>query len=190
MAGLLTVPVDKIVDEIGADTWDDVSENHHEWVWDEGTGAAEYARQNDPDLSEDDLDNIRQEAELEANGALYRAYQSAVEDTVGLWFEGLSSTIEPNAQMKAKFDWDKGIVEIHATSMDALAKVIVDCINGYGSFHFNNVQDALESGPYTLDEFVKTHAGWLSSYGAIYGDDGLNNGRTYARHFEINTRYL
>jgi len=54
---------------------------------------------------------------------------------------------------------------------DLAAHELIEVINGYGLFHFDSLEEAIDSGPYeTSENFVLHHLGWISSYSEVYGD--------------------
>ena len=50
------------------------------------------------------------------------------------------------------------------------ATQIMEIINGVGHFHFDNLKDFLDSGPYTPKEAVLGHLQWLQRRAEVYGD--------------------
>jgi hypothetical protein len=46
----------------------------------------------------------------------------------------------------------------------------MEIVNGVGYFHFDNLKDFLDSGPYTPREAVLSHLHWLKDRAEVYGD--------------------
>jgi len=53
------------------------------------------------------------------------------------------------------------------------AKCVMETINGVGLFHFNNLPEFLDSGPYTERAAVLTHLHWLKRYPDVYGSGSI-----------------
>lgn len=67
------------------------------------------------------------------------------------------------------------------------ARLLIGIINDVGYFHFNNLREAIASGPYrNAKEFALKHIGWLNSYPEIYG--GPTYKAKYERAFEYELR--
>jgi hypothetical protein len=56
------------------------------------------------------------------------------------------------------------------TSWKVSADKIRETINGVGYFSFSSVKEFCDSGPYTPRQAVLSHLGWISDWGAVYGD--------------------
>lgn len=54
------------------------------------------------------------------------------------------------------------------------AKCVMETINGVGMFHFQNVREFVDSGPYTERAAVLTHLHWLKRYPDVYGTGSIN----------------
>jgi hypothetical protein len=60
---------------------------------------------------------------------------------------------------------------VDSDDWEAAAQAIVEVINGVGYFHFDSVQDAIDSGPYDdAEDFVRHHLHWMREYAEVYGD--------------------
>ncbi len=55
------------------------------------------------------------------------------------------------------------------TSWQKSMQALIEVINGYGLFEFNDIQDALLSGPYPNEHnFIMNHLGWVKEYYNVY----------------------
>jgi len=72
---------------------------------------------------------------------------------------------------------------IESDDWDAAARELITTINGVGYFHFDSLQDALDSGPYRDSrEFVLNHLGHMKRWFDVY------EGSTARRAFERRLR--
>ena len=107
-----------------------------------------------------------------------RAYDSALKAA----FDYLSDTCEISVSVdpenqKVTFgseDWNKAI------------EVVIESINGYGAFHFEDSEELILSGPYAgAKEATIAHLHWHSERGNIFGEEGIK--RIFDSSFQ---RYL
>jgi len=126
-------------------------------------------------LSESEAETKAAQAEQNYNDELYKAWQHAVEATVESWLSAVSGD-----KLNITFDWPQDTLTIEETESEALGRAIIDCVNGHGMFRFDNLEEAMASGPYSYEEFCTSHFHWLKHYDSIYGDNSMN----YERHAE------
>jgi len=150
--------IDKInIDQIGKlfnlPAWDDVDERNQDYYWQAARGA-------------EDEEAAAQEARDELFHKWHGAVTSVAERLLGE--HGLE--IDP----VGKHEYPYAYKIVPYKSWDAAADKIRETINGVGYFHFNDLREFLDSGPYTARQAVLSHLGTIRDYPAVYGGQGSN----------------
>ena len=58
---------------------------------------------------------------------------------------------------------------IHKRGWSYSARKLIEVINGYGMFYFQDVGEGIRSGPYQgAKGFVMNHLGWIAEYYNVY----------------------
>jgi hypothetical protein len=154
-------------------TQDDIMEDLSEaemQVYADALGELRRERERDleegEELSPEDEEALEEEArtisEKEA-AHNYRNYVHAVEAAAEKFFElhSLGVTSEK----------DDGVYIVEPMeSWEKSADAIRETINGVGMFEFSDLDEFLESGPYTPKEAVLSHLHWMKDYAEVYGD--------------------
>lgn len=109
-----------------------------------------------------------EEAEREAQTAVYNQWYDAVESAASKLFEQHGLELTPTGkQGTEKRRYEFKIVP--SKSWDDAANKLRETINGVGDFHFDNLREFLASGPYTAKQAVLSHLGYIKRYPDVYG---------------------
>jgi hypothetical protein len=127
-----------------------------------GTGKVDVDRWDVQETPE--YDKARDEAEDD----LYRGWKNSVESVFEKFLGYVN--IEPAAvKIRTENGIEDGYKLVPTESWAKSADEIVELINGYGYFWFNNRAELRESGPYTNKEAVLAHIHYANHYSEIYG---------------------
>ena len=150
------ITIDQLAKLFDLPDWDKIDEMNQQNYWEMSKGA-------------DDAEAAEQEAQTE----IYNRWYDAVESAASKLFEEhgleLSHTGKQGTENRR---YNFKIVP--STSWDAAANKIRETINGVGTFHFDNLREFLDSGPYTARQAVLSHLGYIKRYPAVYGGLGAN----------------
>jgi hypothetical protein len=99
-------------------------------------------------------------------GDINRAYNGALKAA----FDYLSNTCE----ISVSVDLENQKVTFESEDWNKAAEVVIESINGYGSFHFEDSEELILSGPYAgAKEATIAHLHWHSERGNIFGEEGI-----------------
>jgi hypothetical protein len=155
--------IDQLAKTFGLPDWDKIDEMNQQTYWEMSRGA--------------EGEEAQMEAEREAQDEIYGQWYDAVESTASKLFEEHGLELQPTGkQGTEKRRYDFKIVP--SNSWNDAADKIRETINGVGDFHFNNLREFLDSGPYTARQAVLSHLGYIKRYPAVYG--GLGAHQMYA----------
>lgn len=161
--------IDQLAEMFGLPAWDKIDEMNQQHYWEMARGA--------------EGEEAQLEAEREAQDEVYRQWYDAVEHVAeklfgehGLELLAMKHTrkIQPNYrphQLKV----------IPSKSWSDAADKIRETINGVGTFHFDDLREFLDSGPYTARQAVLAHLRSMRSYPAVY--DGPGAHQMYEQHW-------
>lgn len=141
----------------GLPDWDKIDEMNQEFYWEQARGI--------PDEDE------RMAAEQSAQEEVFAKWYDAVESVADHMFDEHGLTLEP-VRKKDRRSYELRVVPKYSWK-DAADK-IRETVNGVGDFHFRNLREFLDSGPYTARQAVLSHLGWIKHYPAIYGGRGAH----------------
>ncbi len=136
--------------------------------------------------AEDEDEQLK--AEEEARDEVYGQWYDAVEHAASKLFEEHGLELQPagkwhpSTYAKTKAErrpYDLKIVP--STSWNDAANKIRETVNGVGTFHFNNLKEFLDSGPYSARQAVLSHLGWIRDYPAVYGSSSAH--QMYDHHW-------
>ena len=145
------IDVDRLVKMLGLPEWDDIDERNADYYHQAARGA-------------EDEDAAADEVRDELFGKWYDAVTGVAERLFGE--HGLE--LDPIGKgSKAPRPYYFKVVP--KTNWNAAADKIRETINGVGYFHFNNLREFLDSGPYTATQAVLGHLGSISDYPSVYG---------------------
>ncbi len=168
-----TISFDNFSSTFSLTTYSEVVEKYSDYV---SEAAHEASREFEPDSPEGEAAYDSASDYLWDN--INRAYDSALKAA----FDYLSDTCEISVSVdpenqKVTFgseDWNKAI------------EVVIESINGNGSFHFEDSEELILSGPYAgAKEATIAHLHWHSERGNIFGEEGIK--RIFDSSFQ---RYL
>ena len=108
-----------------------------------------------------------QKAEHAEADELYRKYTRAVEAVAEHFFGEHDLLLEDQA--------DGYYVVLPGSTWESAADHIRTTINGVGMFEFADLEEFLQSGPYTAEEAVLSHLHWLKRHADVYGDRSASN---------------
>jgi hypothetical protein len=169
-----TIPLNDYCSLFGLTTMDDLIEINSEWVWECSVDAA---RDLTPDTTEwqDRVDSQSEELWSRINSV----YNSSLESTFSYLSE-LGVTVSLG---------DDNSITFSSDNWEEAGKVVLESINGYGLFHFHDLEELVSSGPYAgVKEAVIAHLHWHKSRGEVYGETGIK--RTFDKALERAFRYL
>jgi hypothetical protein len=152
-----------LAEELGLPAWDRIDDMNQEHYWEMAKGLE----------GEEAV-----EAERAAQDEVYAQWYDA--DAASKLFEEHGLELKPVGKYKAsKRPYELKIVP--KTSWNDAANKLRETINGVGSFHFNNLREYLDSGPYTARQAVLSHLHWIKRYPDVYGSQSAQ--RMYEQHW-------
>lgn len=166
--------IDQLAKMFGLPDWDKIDEMNSQHYWEMSRGA------------EDEDEQLK--AEEEARDEVYGQWYDAVEHAASKLFEEHGLELQPagkwhpSTYAKTKAErrpYDLKIVP--STSWNDAANKIRETVNGVGTFHFNNLKEFLDSGPYSARQAVLSHLGWIRDYPAVYGSSSAH--QMYDHHW-------
>lgn len=154
------INIDQLAKLFDLPDWERIDEINQQHYWEMSRGAG-------------DDEDAQLEAERAAQDEVYGQWYDAVESAASKLFEEHGLELDPTGkQGTAKRRHDFKIVPSNSWS-DAANK-IRETINGVGTFHFDNLREFLDSGPYTARQAVLSHLGYVKRYPAVYGGLGAH----------------
>lgn len=154
--------IDQLAEMFDLPTWERIDELNQEHYWDEARGVE----------GEDE----QTKAEQAAQDAVYNQWYDAVEGTASKIFDEHGLELSPAGKegtTKRRYNFKL----VPAKSWNDVADKIRETVNGVGSFHYNNLREFLESGPYTARQAALSHLHWIKRYSDVYG--GMSPKRMY-----------
>ncbi len=121
----------------------------------------EYIKQG---YSEIEAEEKANKAESEASQEVYTKWKNAFESIAETAFEqhGLVLTFDSEDDTKVTVE--------PKTSWEDTAKHLIATINGYGSYYFTDIQEFMESGPWTAEQAVLEHLHWIAKRPEVYSE--------------------
>lgn len=153
------ITIDQLAKMFNLPDWDKIDEMNQQHYGEVSRGAED----------EDAQLKAEQEEQTEVYNRWYDAVESTAEKLFGEHGLELSST---GKQGTAKRRYDFKIVP--SNSWNDAADKVRETVNGVGDFHFNNLREFLDAGPYTARQAVLSHLGYIKRYPAVYGSLGAN----------------
>lgn len=144
------IDIDRIVKLFGFPEWNDIDERNSDYYWEAARGAE------DPEA-----------AERAAQDELYGNWYNAVTGVAERLFEEHGLELDPVRVAKSKRPYEFKVVP--KKDWKDAANKIRETINGVGDFHFNNLREFLDSGPYTAQQAVLSHLGYVADHPRVYG---------------------
>lgn len=138
--------------------WDRIDEMNQQFYWEMSKGAED--------------EDAQMEAESAARDEVYAQWYDAVQHTAYELFGHHELELEPIKGRGAdRRPYMFRIVPAAAGKhgWQRAAEALRDTINGVGSFHYNNLREFLDSGPYTARQAVLSHLHWIKRYPDVYG---------------------
>jgi hypothetical protein len=138
--------------------WDRIDEMNQQFYWETAHGAGD--------------EDAQMEAEREARDEVYAQWYDGVQQAAAELFGHHELELEPIKGRGAdrrpymfrivpavagKYGWQRA------------ANAIRETVNGVGSFHYNNLREFLDSGPYTARQAALSHLHWIPRYSDVYG---------------------
>jgi hypothetical protein len=99
----------------------------------------------------------------------YDAVEHAAEKLLGE--HGLE--LAPTGKKSGKRPFELKIIP--TLNWNDAANKIRETINGVGNFHFNNLREFLDSGPYTARQAVLEHLGYIKRHPEVYGNNSAHS---------------
>ena len=156
-----TVSFDNFCSMFGLTTYSEVVDKNESWV---SEAAWESSREFEADSPE--MEDAYDSASDYLWNNISRAYDSALKAA----FEYLSDTCE----ISVSVDWDNQKVTFGSEDWNKAIEVVIESINGYGTFHFESPEELILSGPYAgAKEATIAHLPWHSERGNIFGEEGI-----------------
>jgi len=152
------INIDALAKLFGLPDWERIDEMNQEYYW-------EHARNVESDPYEGGT------AEDDARDEVFAKWYDAVESVADKLFGEHGLELVP-VRKKDRRSYELRIIPTYSWK-DAADK-IRETVNGVGDFHFNNLREFLDSGPYTARQAVLSHLGWIKHYPAVYGGRGAH----------------
>jgi len=161
------ISLDFLAKIVGETPWekleDQVYEAASEGRYENEKYYRKQAERDDEEIDEAELEKKLEEAEQDAITEEYKEWLSNVETPAENLF--LEYDLDLVAQQP-----DTSVYEYAPrTSWEKSANLLRELVNGVGYFHFNTLEEFLDSGPYAPEEAVVNHIGWLSDHYKVYG---------------------
>lgn len=158
------INVDELAKMFEIPAYEDLDERNIDYVADAGHYAAEHAQKEG--LSEREIEEAREEAEMEAQDEVYQPWYDGILHVSEKLFGEHKLELKPIG--KDKRPWEYKILP--KTTWEDAAREIIQTINGVGYFHFNSLKEFMDSGPYTARESVLSHIHWIADWPRVYGE--------------------
>lgn len=176
--------VDELAEMFKLTPWDKVEDMNIDYVAENGAQA--YREALHEGLSDKKAEELRYKAEDAAQTELYRNWNLAVVEAADALFHEHHLALEAIKPRSTKAIAHEYRVTAPEGWRKALAQ-IVQTINGVGMFHFSNVKELLDSGPYSTERIgVLTHLHHIKDYPRVYGTTSAE--RRFQRSFESRSR--
>lgn len=171
-----TIPLNDYCSLFGLTTMDDLIEINNEWVWESSIEeAARDLNPGDPEW-QDRVDSHSEKLWSRINST----YNSSLVSTFSYLSE-LGVTVS--------LDSDSDSITFSSDNWEEAGKAVLESINGYGMFHFHDLEELVSSGPYAgVKEAVIAHLHWHKSRGEVYGETGIKG--LFDKALERAFRYL
>jgi len=161
--------IDQLANMFGLPTWDGIEEANVDYIGDAYSQAMDYYLKEG--LSDAEAEIKAQEAEREAQDELYHKWHDAVMAVADNLFERHGLNLIPVKPRKgASRPYEFHVKPFLATSWEDAAGKIMDTINGVGMFEFADLEEFLNSGPWTARQAVLSHLHWIKSWPEVYGE--------------------
>ena len=157
----LMLTVDQLAGLFDLPSWEELDDDnylfsHYDYA---------YSQALEEGKTEEEAEKIAQKAEGEARDELYGKWHEGVTQAADRLFEVHGLELIPESDDRVPYKYS---VEPKKSWRDAADKVL-ETINGVGYFHFNTLEEFLESGPYTPKEAVLLHTHYFVRYPEVYG---------------------
>ena len=153
------INIDQLAKLLGLPDWERIDEMNQQNYWEMSSSAGD--------------EDAQMEAERRAQDDVYGQWYDAVESTAEKLFEQHGLELKPTGKqgsVKRRYDFKID----PSTSWNDAANKIRETINGVGDFHFDNLREFLDSGPYTARQAVLSHLSYIKRYPAVYGGQGAH----------------
>lgn len=165
--------IDDLAKMFGLPEYDDLLEQNQDWMWEQATQYVDAdAFVDDEDAYNEEVLRAQQEAET---AELYNPWYDAVMSVANRLFEMHRLTLTPawpkdtTKEQRAAFrPWQWRIEP--EVSWSLAAEAVMETINGVGPFHYSSLKEFLSSGPYSPQEAVIEHLGWIRRAPDVYGE--------------------
>jgi hypothetical protein len=176
------IDIDNLADMLGLPAWSKVEDMNEQYLSEAGSAA--YKDALDEGDSEEDAQEASFAAQDEANTDLWKKWYDAVKQAAYELFGLHKLELDPiEGRRKNPRPYEFRIVPATAGKYgwEQAANEIRETINGVGMFHFNDLREFLESGPYTARQAVLTHIQYIKRYPDVYGTASAHS--LYERNF-------
>ena len=170
-----TISLNDYCSMFGLTTIDHLVEMNSEWVWEAAVDSASDLTPETPEW-ESKVDSNSEEIWAGINKS---------------YFSSLNSTFDYLAELgiKVSLDEETDSITFSSDSWEEAGTAILESINGYGLFYFDDMEDLISSGPYPdAKAAVISHLHWHKSRGDVYGEAGIK--RIFETALERAFRYL
>lgn len=159
---------------LGVKSFDAFYETYEGWVlehhWETTAGIPEETPE---------WEAASEESSTYTGNALSRAWEAAFKAAVKVLEESFRLSLEESGDH----------FRITSPSWETSAQEVIECINGYGLFHFQDVDDLIRSGPYAgAKGATLSHLHWIQEWCAVFGDDSPR--RAFDRAADWSLRYV
>lgn len=158
----------------GITTLDQLVEMNSDWIWESAVSSAEGVEPHTKEW-EERVDSLSEELWSKVN----KAYNTSLEAT----FKYLSMLgVDPSLG-------EDDAVHFSSSNWEEAGQAILESINGYGLFHYDDLEDLISCGPYDgAKGAVISHLHWHKIRGEVYGDRGIQE--VFDQCLENRFRYL
>jgi hypothetical protein len=165
-----TTDIDQLAALFELPSYDDIHENNLDYIWEAGDYAVREAQEEeDGELDESDVEEIREGAENAADREIFAQWYSGVTSAAERLFEEHALELVPKGRDKYSHEFKILPATKGVQGWRNAADAIRETINGVGYFHFNTLKEFLDSGPYSAKEAVLEHLHVIADYPKVYG---------------------
>jgi hypothetical protein len=157
------VTIDELASDFDLPSWEDIDELNIDYTLEAGSYAHREAIEEG--ATEEEAEEAALKAQDEASAEIYRNWHDGVERAAEELFGEHGLELVGRGKKEPYYEYKV----IPKESWRDAADRIRETVNGVGYFHFNDLQEFLDSGPYTPRQAVLSHLHLTKDYPAVYG---------------------
>lgn len=141
-----------------------------------------YSQAIEEGMSEEEAERTASLSEDEYRGDAYNQWNAAIQAVATHFFEKVGLGFNPIYRGRGRNRVSYEIKIIPAVNWKESASLLLELMNGVGTFEFDSLRDLMESGPYrSYKDCTLQHLWWIRSYSAVYG--GTSPEQMYDRFY-------